>query len=263
MLPRTATTAADAPFTAAELERLLRPYDIDATSLPDRLRSIVDPTNTYLLRNLLTTDSYDLPSPNILPTRDLINAANTASLPMVSLNFVDMLKIRMQGVYTGSNLALEIQKMLPPEVIAGQRFDLNRPFGNGRDDNNNYVVDEPGESETVIWQSTSNAPTSFQSAAPNLTNGMAVSPSGGTTANDYLLARHLFARHLYVMMMVLKDSGATLLIDGEGGIAGPSPSEETARAIAQWAVNVVDFRDPRFDHDAVRIRREPIQRLER
>ena len=37
------------------------------------------------------------------------------------------------------------QQLLAPEVIAGQKMDLNRPFGDGVDNNNNGVVDEPLE----------------------------------------------------------------------------------------------------------------------
>ncbi len=51
--------------------------------------------------------------------------------------------------------------MLPPELVAGVRFDLNRPFGNGYDDNGNGVVDEPTYSEfttanevPTYWNST-------------------------------------------------------------------------------------------------------------
>lgn len=35
--------------------------------------------------------------------------------------------------------------LLAPEVLAGRRMDLNRPFGDGRDNNGNGVVDEPQE----------------------------------------------------------------------------------------------------------------------
>src|SRR5690606_13136528 len=41
--------------------------------------------------------------------------------------------------------------LVAPEMLAGLKLDLNRPFGNGRDDNNNGVVDEPGEDEGAFW----------------------------------------------------------------------------------------------------------------
>src|SRR5204863_4206474 len=53
-----------------------------------------------------------------------------------------------------------------------------------------------------------------------------------------LAARVLYARYLYVLMYVLKGDGIEITIDNKG----PTPEAETARAIAQWAINVVDFR---------------------
>ena len=74
--------ATDNPFTPGELERLLRANDLDATSLPPRLAMLLDytsvaptsntggkaPLGTWIanLRNQVTTDSFDLPSPSIL-----------------------------------------------------------------------------------------------------------------------------------------------------------------------------------------------------
>ena len=37
------------------------------------------------------------------------------------------------------------QQILAPEIVAGQKMDVNRPFGDGRDGNSNSVVDEPLE----------------------------------------------------------------------------------------------------------------------
>ena len=56
---------------------------------------------------------------------------------------------------------------------------------------------------------------------------------------DAFRARHLFAKHLYVLMMAIKPNDVYIDFDGDGT---PTP-EETAYGIAQWAINVVDFRD--------------------
>lgn len=37
------------------------------------------------------------------------------------------------------------EQLLPPEVLAGYKMDVNRPFGDGRDNNGNGIVDEPIE----------------------------------------------------------------------------------------------------------------------
>ena len=75
--------AADAPFSVAELERTLRIFDEDASRLPDRLArlaGIIYPNDPPLHsanpnhpdghpdvadRMRLTTDSFDLPTPNV------------------------------------------------------------------------------------------------------------------------------------------------------------------------------------------------------
>jgi hypothetical protein len=252
------TSPADAPFSAAELERILRMYDVDASSLPNGLRAIVDPTNANLvtLRKLITTDSSDLPSPGISPTRDLgtVLKGQSAAFPQViptGLHIVDLLRARLivgrtyPPVLTPAQiqqLNADVAAMLPAELVAGLRLDLNRPFGNSRDDNGNGVVDEPLEagSEPGYWTTPSTAPANFALIPPNLANGVDVNNNGTFgDAVDARLARHLYARQLYVLMMLFNDQATVIDFDGDGN----SNPEETARGIAQWAVNVVDFRD--------------------
>src|SRR5690606_14400093 len=63
---------------------------------------------------------------------------------------------------------------------------------------------------------------------------------GATGAtNDRAYARHLLARHLYCMAMALKGNG----YNPPKATGATMTSQETARLLAQWAVNVVDFRD--------------------
>ncbi|HMP08052.1 MAG TPA: hypothetical protein PJ982_17015, partial [Lacipirellulaceae bacterium] len=66
--------AIDAPFSLAELERVLRAYDLDAQALPRRLSVVAgacipDPTywapNSPHQRNMITTDSWDVPTPSV------------------------------------------------------------------------------------------------------------------------------------------------------------------------------------------------------
>ena len=58
------------------------------------------------------------------------------------------------------------------------------------------------------------------------------------TDTDAFLARYHYARHLYVLMLLMKDKDR--IIDFGNGI---TTEAETHRNIAQWAVNAVDFRD--------------------
>jgi len=235
----------DNAFTATELERILRQYDLDATGLPDRLRYLVNPGGAIRpeLAQMVTTDSFDLPSPSVLPTRDmaaLMRGQNTAGpLPntvVPTVGIVDLLIARLtQRGYTG-NVNQAIQQMLPPEVIAGQKFDLNRPLGNGLDDNTNGAVDEADEyvtnSEATTFGGTS------ASTTLDLNNDGSIN-TNPAQANAEMYARQQYAKYLYVMMMLLTDQGFAWSTE----TIPPNYAELTARRIAQWAINVVDFRD--------------------
>jgi hypothetical protein len=74
-------------------------------------------------------------------------------------NIVDLLRYRVQferlrralPIYNEADLSQVVQQLLSPEVIAGLRMDLNRPFGDGRDNgdgvdnDNDGSIDETGE----------------------------------------------------------------------------------------------------------------------
>ena len=69
----------------------------------------------------------------------------------------------------------------------------------------------------------------------------AVSKVNGTAVNDSLAARQLYARHLYVLMMALADTDALLADLQKSNPA--ATADDATRMIAQWAVNVVAYRD--------------------
>ena len=123
--------------------------------------------------------------------------------------------------------------MFAPELLAGLKMNVNRPFGNGWDDNNNGIVDEPAEANIESNRDF----TKFKNPEFDL-NGDLV-PNGGGALGSEANARVLFARHLYMLAMLLSDE-VDVDLDGDGN-ATPS---EYSEVIAQWAVNVVDFRDP-------------------
>jgi hypothetical protein len=119
-------------------------------------------------------------------------------------------------------------------------MDINRPFGNARDDNGNSVIDEPFEANSV-----------YQVNA----QGLPILPAPGWPEAG-LAARQRYAKHLYILAMATLDILQLDRISGRylGYNLGPDPAtwdpaekaasrQLTARQIAQWAVNVVDFRD--------------------
>jgi hypothetical protein len=223
---------ADAPFTVSELEAIQRRWDIDSRILPRRLLDLVDLTPSENAR-LLTTDSYDPPVPGILIPNELRRTFADAGLP----NARHVAELMASRLNPGVNVNIELTKLLSPDLALGLRMDINRPFGNDRDDNGNGIVDEPGEQfPEYVWNQ-KGSPLPFASVADfkdvrcHQTNGFDANGDGIVDGQDSLFARQLFARHLYVLMMTLIDHGP----------AGPDPS--VARQVAQWAVNVVDFRD--------------------
>ena len=115
---------------------------------------------------------------------------------------------------------VDLANLLSADVRAGLRMDLNRPLGDGTDNNSNKIVDEPNE------------------------------PLDSAT-ND----RTAYARTLYVLMMALVDPDWYPYWDhyrlGSTPAAAGATDRHAARAkaLAQWAVNVVDYRDPRLHHD--------------
>lgn len=78
-------SASNAKFSTAELERILRPFDSDSSSLPDRILSLADSrdaaTNLHNLiryhRHQITTESWDIPAPAMLLTPTLRQRFNT------------------------------------------------------------------------------------------------------------------------------------------------------------------------------------------
>ncbi len=340
-------SANDGPFSLGELERLLRAYDADAGRLSPRLwelangfrpapvppaTSVVNVDDLNRWRTLLTTDSYDLPVPNVVVPEwmrdgipdgvggfvvgsDFKTVMNNRE--PVNLTFADLLEYRLreQGL-TGAVLEREMSKLMAPELADGLKIDINRPLGNGRDDNGNGVddnpgvdddgdgmideadeVDEPGEVEFIggefagvvgvvdepgevdpntgveapYWTiDTLRTVAAVPAAANDFTNSTTgdfrdnidrngdgtIDPAergdvdgGGLSSaelvNLHNFRRQMLARHLYVLAMTLVDPFDLNTDEGKA----------KARRLAQWAINVVDYRDPdnimtAFEYDA-------------
>jgi hypothetical protein len=106
--------AADNPFTVGELERILRPFDSDASALPARLAAILD-DQSERNRLVVTTDSWDTTAicgDAMTRIRDYLRRFPVPSAASSSLG-------------TGN---AEVYDAMSPDVTAGLRFDINRPL---------------------------------------------------------------------------------------------------------------------------------------
>jgi hypothetical protein len=182
-MPRRPTPLAgqndDSPFTLAEFERILRPGDSDAVQLPQRLAAGLEGA-AQRARTMITSESWDTPALTGAAARVLEDAiANPARMPAIVYSSTSWLS----GTST--------RNVIPAEVAAGLRFNINRPV------------------------------------------------AGGTTAAA-LAEQHEYCKDLYTLVMALS---------GTSGAVTPAQA-------AQWAVNVLDFRDEDsrmtgFEYDAV------------
>ena len=229
------------PFSPAELERILRHHDADAELLPPRLAALTspdgNPANSLLLqrRMEITTESWDVP---VAPF--VFNPGNPNKQPpeLPQRHVTEFLLVKLLKHFPDArpeDIRTQLLRglLLPPELLQGLKMDLNRPWGDGLDnpwgdglDNNrNGVIDEAEEAAMETFPQHSPYP-SIGAAQTDLTQGTGI-PEGQ--------ARQLYARYLYCLALSLWD--LNYLDSRLGGRSG------TCRFIAQWAVNVVDFRD--------------------
>lgn len=226
----------DNPFTPAELERVLRAGDIDSASLPPRLLALTsdgsgNPANSALLRRAaeITTESWDLPCPAVvIPPED--RARYSQMGPAYHLMYLLQLKTGL----TGATLVQRARTLFAPEWLNGLRMDLNRPFGNGRDNGGLPGVDVVDEPEEVAGERLTYVDTggSTRNVALDPSNGNFGNLNGGPTR-----ARQFYARNLYCMALLILDVENTMDKDRTIG------KIRARKMLAQWAVNVVDFYD--------------------
>ncbi|SMP76783.1 hypothetical protein SAMN06265222_1223 [Neorhodopirellula lusitana] len=255
----TGRLSGDRRYTESELEAIIRVNEFDSELLPTRL--------TNLLQPLAATEA------------GLVNATTTLSVsddsPRVGIGFAsayDELRAAMQALGGSTLTNVQLNDLVAPELRLAKRLNLNRRLGNGVDDNGNGVIDEPREVNVPGYddngndavdeagESTGVETEAFQSYEADAIDAefAGIVPDYVRDDSDPVPPRQLLARHLYVLMMLISD-GLDNNFPGYGdtlGTAVPPTDREAyrARRIAQWAVNVVDFRDPdaimtRFPYD--------------
>lgn len=112
--PAAAAGNDDSPFTVAELERVLRANDPDASQLPARLAAALE-DRAQAVRMTITTESWDSPALTGTAARlveDLVGGAGAGMLHDPA------------AWASGSN-------SLSPDISAGLRFNINRPLLSG------------------------------------------------------------------------------------------------------------------------------------
>jgi hypothetical protein len=246
-----ATPHQDAPFTIPEWERLYRRYDWDRTTLPSRLEGFGDIANR--IRHV---------APRTAHTRlPALAATNTNNSPLGSMfELVQAAGTLRPNPVTINDLAY--RQLFPIEFRRDQPMDLNRQFGNGVDDDGDGQIDEPSElragqasvyatnSGIELFPSVQENPTADFSNA-TLDPDLAGAPAAISNIHNGQQSRQLFARQLYSLAMLLLPD--PLYMSNRPG--EPLTTEARARVLAQWAVNVVDFRDS--DHAMTRFPYDP------
>ncbi len=255
----------DNPFTVAELEKVMRPYDIDNRALAPRLAALLQKSlqSNPSLAGLLTTEQWDVPVPSLAVPhqyRQALVKLYEASVQVRALQFTDIVRAALSSTAV-PNKEAEIAMILPSDLISGLRMDINRPFGNGRNDSSDMNTVDGVSDETKNSAATgivpglipgpkgvSNWPTSYPNVGYqfNITNGQ---NGNNPKVTDPLLkktnipaawkARQLMARYLYTLMMLFSDQNFVVPTTDQGA----NPRELMTRRVAQWAINAVCFRD--------------------
>ena len=255
----TGASTPDSPYSVAELERLLRAYDRDAITLPGRLLAVTSLpgqplSSSFLLQHpaIVTTESESVPVATTVVPAPLLSQQARANFPEGRThNPVDAAAAAMLA--TGNAIDWgAVADLLPWEVLHGLKMNINRPFGPGAAGTRATVGTPVSPTTTLVDadQPTMTGGSVQLYVSPNVgTNGVKSEPfyydGSGTLATDSrtnpnfygnsLAARQTYAKHLYVLMM--------MSVDLQGIDAQTGSRDASARLIAQWAVNVVAYRD--------------------
>ncbi|MDZ4820817.1 MAG: hypothetical protein SGJ20_17770, partial [Planctomycetota bacterium] len=229
-LPMASSTTGpfDSPFTAEEFERILRPFDSDTGTLAPRLATMLG-SSSMLKRNLITIDSWHIPAPSLtIPSsiRAALPSPATLAVQGRAQNIAELIRARMQGSPTFDKYS----SMISFDLLRGEGMNINRPFGNGADDDGNGIVDGPAESLTGGQMANMG------------TGSVEIDPNNGFAENAHgTQARETLARHLYVLMLLFNPDAFSFPTSET--LTPDLQRKLTCRRLAQWAVNVVDFMD--------------------
>lgn len=283
----------DDPLGLRDLETILRRFDEDVSSLPTRLRDKLAMIPGYGIMDginrEITVRSGELRYPNLAtamkasptPTSSNLNSAIAGQAPGTAtpsyLRYIQMLHSQRYRNQSFPPIATDdpiisyaaMAELFPMDFSKGLRMDLNRPFGDGFDNDGDGQVDEPQELnlgvENEIYPGAAADPIprpytykrEIKLDARKL-NAQIVDSNANANAfpsqtRNRLGSRQILARNLYCLaqLIIPKDYE----FPGMTGVTNALVRTRIrATAIAQWAVNVVDFRDAdaamtRFEFD--------------
>ncbi len=277
----------DKPFSYEEYERVMRALDVDNGTLERRLVSLGGDVLVHN-RDLLTPDSWSLPvcSPGVsfngdrnTSLRERLRLAHESdpSVPVYPQHITDVFLARVLQEGGSSDVVNQLiaEHCIAPEMMAGLRFNVNRLFGDGRDNNGNGIVDEVDEIGTeLLYGSSSNAgsiaadaqspqavtarrhpfdniPLDFDPTEEIPTDAMERQDDIDHYRGDFAV-RQNYAKQLYCLLMAVADrEGVIEAYEDNIKFKDSTPDaikqvalEIFARRVAQFAINVVDFRDP-------------------
>lgn len=213
-----ASTATDTLFSITELEGLLRHFDWDSRTIPSRLRNVLFDVDgdgnpdllplgeAPLFIQSITTESWDLPVLKFLSDRNRNNPPPPGTFREPMQSPLELLEEPIKKRTTGYAPYLTIEDLVTRRIVPPD-------FVFGMQYDLNRALPE--------W------------------------PVGATNLNDpavqqYYAARQEMAQQLYMLMLLVADLNPS---DPDPHDPMGQTGKTMADRIAQWAVNVVDFRD--------------------
>lgn len=290
----------DRGITASDWERLTRYNDVDRSGLPSILQKISSSTMTpgtpgYLSRvRSVSPRNVTLNLPRFVGEYQYQRlGTNVPNPPTVQTmtrrvsSFIEFVEAYAQARYpsmTGRPIftTAQLRQLFPMEFRQNMPLNINRPLGNGTDDEitlpgtpptvvhpYNGVVDEADE---IRWGQMARYPNGSVSTVSEeyARSGASLDPELEAEATpmpplvdpktqfDGNQPKQFLARHLYCLaQLILPDTYVFANDTTPSTVSTLSAAEKIsrrARVLAQWAVNVVDFRDPdsamtRFAYD--------------
>lgn len=254
----------DSFFTLAELERVIRRFDPDYEMLPSRLENTLGGaaalTADAVVRDSVTTRSSSINT--LAPGFYYLSLSPYGETPFndpLDHPVYSWLKRYMEDQrVTGYALRENTFEVLFPfEFRTGQKLDINRLLGNGVDDNGNLQIDEPIEWFVNATTANTQSIRGFDATLDYYLSGRSsfnppldrdVTQAGPVQVSG-METRQLLARELYCLFQAIVPYD---YIFPDFPRADPNnyppPSDSAVRAfrarkLAQWAVNIIDFRD--------------------